>query len=54
MLRRQKPGMDEPHTRPQAIRTPKGMALLAKKYGHLSVPVPPEQGLLLLESTGYA
>lgn len=54
VLRRQKPGKDEPHTRPQTLVTPAGVAWFAKKYGHLSVPKEPEQVPLLLASTGQA
>lgn len=54
VLRRPKRGQDTPHTRPQTLVTPAGVAWFAKKYGHLSTPRPPEQVPLLPASTGRA
>ncbi|MBZ4402488.1 KilA-N domain-containing protein [Myxococcus sp. AS-1-15] len=52
VLRRPKPGQDEPHTRPQTLVTPVGVAWFAQKYGHLAVPRSPEQVPLLPADAG--
>ncbi|MCP3065851.1 KilA-N domain-containing protein [Myxococcus sp. K38C18041901] len=54
VLRQPKPGQDEPHTRPQTLVTPAGVAWFAKRYGHLAVPRPPEQVPLLPADAGTA
>ncbi|WP_141332203.1 phage antirepressor KilAC domain-containing protein [Myxococcus sp. AB025B] len=54
VLRRPKPGKDEPHTRPQTLVTPAGVAWFAKKYGHLAGPPRPEQVPLLPADAGLA